>query len=72
MEIQPLQTITTHEHNGYDSPRIDPKNLLGFPIFTAVPTHAAPEGTIILRWDGSTTYELYARINKSWKKIALS
>jgi len=69
MEIQPLQS---HTHNGFDSPRLSPSNLLGFPIFTAVPAHDAPEGTIVLRWDGSTTYELYARINKGWRKISLT
>lgn len=67
-----MEPIQTHTHNGFDSPKIDPQNLTGFPIFTAVPTHNAPEGTIVLRWDGSTTYEIYARINKSWKKVAIT
>ena len=67
-----MEQIQSHTHNGFDSPRISPQNLLGFPTFTAVPTHDAPEGSILLRWDGSTTYELYSRLNRSWKKIALS
>ena len=70
--MEQLQPLQTHTHNGFDSPKIDPRNLTGFPITTAVPTHEAQEGTIILRWDGSTTYELYVRINKSWKKTSLS
>lgn len=70
--LKSLSDVATHRHNGLDAQQIDPKDLKGFPIFTAVPTHSAPEGTIILRWDGSTTYELYARINKSWKKTTLS
>jgi len=41
----PLQQ---HRHNGIDSPKLDPKNFKGFPIFTTAPTHNAQEGTIIL------------------------
>ncbi len=67
-----MEPIQTHTHNGFDSPKISPQNLTGFPILSAVPTHYAQEGTIVLYWDGSSTYEIYVRINKSWKKVALS
>ena len=70
--LKSLSDLATHKHTGLDAKQIDPKDLLGFPIYTAVPTHSAPEGTLVLRWDGSTTYELYARINKAWRKCSLS
>ena len=70
--MEQLQPLQTHTHNGFDSPKIDPRNLTGFPILNSVPTYDAQEGTIVLYWNGSTTYELYARINKGWRKIALT
>lgn len=60
-----------HTHDGINTPKIDPKDLKGFRIFTAAPTYEAEEGTIVLALI-SGTYYLYARINKLWKKCTLS
>ena len=38
----------THTHNGVGSPKINPRDLKGFPVFTSNPTHTAPQGTIVL------------------------
>lgn len=63
--------LEQHRHNGIDSPKLDPKNFKGFPIFTTAPTHKPLEGTILLA-NESGTYYLYAFINKAWKKIELT
>lgn len=63
--------IPIHVHGGTDSPQIDPRNLLGFPIMTAVPTDNAPEGTIRLALIAGTYY-IYARINQTWKRATLT
>jgi len=47
-----MEKIPRHEHNGIDSPRLQAKNLSGFPIFSSVPSHVAEEGTIVLYDDG--------------------
>lgn len=60
------EIVPFHQHNGVDSPQIDPKNLLGFPITTTVPTNAAQNGVIQLYYSGST-YKIYARINNTWQ-----
>jgi hypothetical protein len=57
-----------HKHTGVDSPKIKPKDLEGFPIFDAVPTHQAKQGTIVVGLDGAT-YKLYCMINGSWTAL---
>lgn len=66
-----LEQIINHKHNGLDAERIEPKDLLGFPIFTSAPTHKAKEGTIILA-NESGTYKLYAYINSGWRGTPLT
>lgn len=66
-----LEQITNHQHNGLDVDRIDPRDLLGFPIFTSAPTHKTKEGTIILA-NESGTYKLYAYINGGWRGVELT
>jgi len=61
----------THAHNGVGSPKINPRNLLGFQIFTSAPTHDAKEGTLVLA-NESGTYKLYAYINGGWRGITLT
>lgn len=61
----------THTHNGIDAPRINPKDLKSFPIFTSAPTHDAQEGTILLA-NESGTYKLYAYINGGWRSVTLT
>ena len=68
---QPFSDFEQHQHNGLDAPKIDPKNLKGFPVFTSAPTHTAPEGTIILA-NESGTYKFYAYINGGWRSETLS
>lgn len=64
--------MENHTHNGVDSPQLEPSEaLIGFQIFTAVPTHDAPEGTIVL-YNLSGVYRLYARIGKAWRVVALT
>ena len=63
--------IPAHGHTGTDSPKIDPSNLLGFPIMTVAPTDSAQNGIIRLALIGGTYY-LYARINNLWKRVALT
>lgn len=64
-----------HTHNGFDAPRVSFVDLVPMPIWTdstALTSWDAPEGTIALYWDGSTTYKIYARINGTWKSAALT
>jgi len=69
MGIQDVKQISTmHRHNKADgSDAIDPRDLLGFPVFTSVPTHAAPEGTIVLYDDGSANRGIYAMLGGAWR-----
>lgn len=64
--------LYAHKHTGIDSSKISPSDLLGFPIFRSVPTHSAPEGTMLLYWDGMATYRIYVRMNKLWKFVNLT
>lgn len=66
-----IEQVINHRHNGNDADRINPKDLLGFPIFTTAPTHVAKEGTIILA-NESGTYKLYAYINSGWRSVTLT
>lgn len=62
-----------HAHTGFDgSPKIDPKNFRGYPIFTSAPTHEAEEGTIVLMDDGSSSRKLYAMLGGTWYATTLS
>lgn len=66
-----ISKVPNHEHTGVDINRIDPKNLLGFPIVSVAPTADLPEGTIRL-YRNSSTYRIYCRINNLWKYANLS
>ena len=64
-----------HRHTGVDAPRINPKDLTGFPIYKSTSTlsHKALEGTVALRWDTDLNdYYLTAFVNGSWREIELS
>lgn len=63
--------IDYHTHDGVSTPRLYPKDLLGFPIFSAIPTHKAEEGTIILAVD-SGNYYIYAMIERVWRGVQLT
>jgi len=57
-----------HWHDGIDQPRIDPRFLLGFPIFNATPTHKDEEGKIVFSTDGNDVI-LWSMLNKVWNPI---
>jgi hypothetical protein len=64
-----------HRHTGADAPRINPKDLMGFPIYKSdsALTHNALAGTVALRWDTTDdSYYLTAFINGGWREIELS
>ena len=60
-----------HEHNGVDAPKIKPKDLLGFPIFTSAVSHDTQEGTIVLE-NVSGTIKICAFIGGTWYKNTLT
>ena len=68
--------IPSHLHNGVDTARINPQDLLGFPCISkttasVAPTDAPQNGTIIFQYDATHWY-LWARVNNLWKSVALS
>lgn len=71
-----LNQTQKHFHNGVDTPRLNPKYFLGFPITkvadaTATPTLSAQNGQPIFQYDGTHFY-MWIRINNLWKHVALS
>lgn len=60
-----------HNHDGVDQPRLNPKFFRGYPIYTAVPTHTAEEGTFVWASFGGFIY-LYTMLNKVWHLMAIS
>ncbi len=63
-----------HRHDGTDNYQIDPKALLGFPIYRAVPTHRAPEGTpvYVVIAGSPDTYFLYVMLGGGWRGTQLT
>lgn len=67
-----IANIDTHAHTGLDSPQIDPRSLLGFPIVIGTPTATVPSGTIYISTDSLTTptvAHFFVRIGTTWKQI---
>lgn len=60
-----------HIHNGIDAPRINPIDLLGFPIFLQTPTHTAEEGTFVTV-NLNPVVEVYLKMNRVWNLIGRS
>ena len=60
-----------HTHDGINSPSLDLSEST-FKIMASAPTKDAPEGTVILQNNGTDTFKIYVRINKSWKSATLS
>ena len=58
-----------HRHDGVDNYRINPKDLLGFPILSSVPTFKTDNGQQVYVNDGTYIY-LYAMIDKVWTRIS--
>jgi len=63
--------LEKHIHNGIDSSKLSPKNLLGFPIFSTVPTHKDLEGSIVISTYGGNV-NLYVMQNETWNIIGSS
>lgn len=55
-----------HTHNGIDSPKVNAKSLLGFPIFSDTPTHNALQGTIVLVDNLTDTRKICVMLNGTW------
>lgn len=65
------RSVAPHTHDGVDAPQIDPSFFLGFPVFSAAPTHAASDGTIVLS-DVAGTRKIHARIGGAWYSITVT
>jgi len=67
--------IPYHLHNGSDSPQLNPKDFLGFPVITVsdatvAPTDTPISGTIRFLKDSSNYYE-WVRFGQEWKGISI-
>lgn len=60
-----------HTHNGTDTPKLNTE-YMQFPVQSSAPTDSAPNGTIRIHFDGSSTYRIYIRVNNAWKYANLS
>ena len=62
-----------HRHNGVDAPKLNPNDSLeGFPVFSTVPTHTAPQGTIVLYDNGTDTRSIYAMLGGTWYSVNIT
>lgn len=57
-----------HYHNGIDQPRINPVDLLGFPVLGNIPNYKSEQGTQVYVSNG--VKYLYAFIDRVWTQIA--
>jgi hypothetical protein len=60
-----------HTHNNIDSPALDPKFFLGFPVISSAPTDSPANGTIRLYNSGGTR-KIYAFISGTWYSATLT
>ncbi len=65
------EQVIQHTHDGINSKQL---NLsFGYvQVMSDAPTADAQEGTLILQNNGSDTFKLFVRINKSWKSVTLT
>ena len=63
--------IEPHIHEGNQTPKIESKNLLPYPIVSVAPVDLAQNGTIRLFYDG-VNYKIYIRINNTWVSATLT
>lgn len=69
--------VNFHRHTGTDSPKLNPKDFLGWPIIlvadaTVKPKDSAQEGVFRFYRDTVPVYRLWARINKDWHYLTLT
>ena len=63
-----------HQHNGIDAPKLDPRDLKGFPVIKSEAkfTFKPLEGFTAYRWKTSdNTYYHAVYINSTWVEIAM-
>lgn len=68
--------VSLHTHNGVNSLKINPQDLLGFPTNSVVdasiaPTYPASNGTMTIQYDATHWY-LWIRVANLWKKVTLT
>jgi len=63
-----------HRHTGADAPRINPKDLMGFPVFESDGlNHDSLQGTILIRKNpDDSTYYLSVYIDGVWRETELT
>ena len=59
--------IQEHTHDGLNTKKLDPRNFIGFPILTSVPTHQALEGTQVIVNSGGVS--LYMMVGGTWTEV---
>jgi hypothetical protein len=69
--------IPFHIHNGKDAPKINPKDLLGFPSSlvadaTVAPSDVPKEGTFRFLYDTVPVRRLWAYVGGGWRYINLT
>ena len=66
-------SIDYHAHNGVDTPKINPKDLKGFPIYkTETLDFTPPQGTMVVRNKTSdSTYYLAVYLDGVWREVEL-
>jgi hypothetical protein len=65
-----MQNNNNHTHNGLDSPKINPKDLLPLPVFSTVPPIAkAPNQFITIN---GATKRLYVKHGTTLSYVALT
>lgn len=62
---QIIRMLDDHKHDGRSFSRPDPSNFKGYPVFDAVPTHKAEQGTMVVFDDGSTE-AIYVMLDGAW------
>jgi hypothetical protein len=68
MPLEPSSPIEQHNHDGINSPRIDPRDLISKPILTAAPTHAGYEKEEAIALIGGVYYS-YRYLGGAWHYI---
>jgi hypothetical protein len=66
-----FSSFDQHNHDGLNSTKINPSNMLGYRVTSTAPTAKANEGTLILA-NESGTYKIYAYINGGWRSATLT
>ena len=74
-KLQEIEQISTLNRVMLTSPRVRIQNLEGvFKVVAVVPSNSDDyqDGSILLYDDGSSTRRIYAKMNKTWRFVALT